>query len=43
MEFESVKDRDYYVHEDPTHQAFIQYAGPYIQNVRVIDFEPGKM
>jgi len=43
VEFESEDDRDYYVHKDPAHQDFIKFAGPYIENVKVLDYEPGKL
>ncbi|KAJ4410482.1 hypothetical protein N0V91_001968 [Didymella pomorum] len=43
VEFESEEDRDYYVHKDPAHQDFIKFAGPHIENVRVLDYEPGKL
>lgn len=39
MWFDSEKDRDYYVKEDPVHKAFVASAGPIIQSVRVVDFE----
>lgn len=43
MEFESAEDRDYYVYKDPAHLDFVKFVGPHVQNIRVIDFEPGKM
>ena len=42
MQFGSAEDRDYYVHSDPVHQDFIEYVRNYVQNIRVVDFEPGK-
>lgn len=41
VEFESKEDRDYYVKEDPAHAAYGKLIGPLLQNVRVIDYEPG--
>ncbi|KAK1996830.1 stress responsive A/B barrel domain-containing protein [Colletotrichum falcatum] len=41
VEFESAEDRDYYVHKDPAHRAFIDKAGPSILKARVVDFTPG--
>lgn len=43
VEFESEEDRDYYVSKDPAHQDFIKFAGEHLQNVKVIDYEPGKL
>ena len=43
VEFETEADRDYYVSEDPAHQDFIKFAGEILQNVKVIDYEPGKL
>jgi hypothetical protein len=43
VEFESEEDRDYYVQKDPAHQDFIKFAGPHIENVKVLDYEPGKL
>jgi len=42
VEFESEEDRKYYLESDPHHIQFTKDVGPIIQNVRVIDFEPGK-
>lgn len=42
VEFESEDDRDYYVNKDPAHQDFIKFAGELLQNVKVLDYEPGK-
>ncbi|KAK1957321.1 stress responsive A/B barrel domain-containing protein [Colletotrichum sublineola] len=41
VEFESTDDRDYYVHKDPAHRAFVERAGPSILKARVVDFTPG--
>jgi hypothetical protein len=41
MEFESLEDRDYYVHEDPSHAAFKKIAGQIIEKPQVIDFTNG--
>jgi len=41
MWFDSVEDRDYYVKDDPTHQAFAKSATSIIGSVRVVDFETG--
>ncbi|KAJ0161620.1 hypothetical protein CTA2_5908 [Colletotrichum tanaceti] len=41
VEFESVADRDYYVHKDPAHLAFKEEVGPAILKARVVDFTPG--
>ncbi|KAK1579976.1 stress responsive A/B barrel domain-containing protein [Colletotrichum navitas] len=41
VEFESSEDRDYYVHKDPAHRAFVEKAGPSILKARVVDFTPG--
>jgi len=43
VEFETEADRDYYVSEDPAHQDFIKFAGQILQNVKVVDYEPGKL
>lgn len=43
VQFETEADRDYYVSEDPAHQDFIKFAGEILQNVKVIDYEPGKL
>ncbi|CBX93092.1 similar to stress responsive alpha-beta barrel domain-containing protein [Plenodomus lingam JN3] len=41
VEFESAEDRDYYTHRDPAHQAFVQFVGPLVQGVKVLDYTPG--
>lgn len=43
VEFETEQDRDYYVSKDPAHQDFIKFAGEHLQNVKVLDYEPGKL
>ncbi|KAF1830479.1 hypothetical protein BDW02DRAFT_642162 [Decorospora gaudefroyi] len=43
VEFESVADRDYYVHEDAAHLAFVKDAGELIEGIKVLDYEVGKM
>ncbi|TDZ15217.1 hypothetical protein Cob_v011769 [Colletotrichum orbiculare MAFF 240422] len=40
-EFESAEDREYYLHKDPAHLAFVQEAGKVALKVRVVDFTPG--
>lgn len=39
--FENKKDRDYYLHEDPAHLAFVKSLDGLVADVRVVDFEPG--
>ncbi|KIV97794.1 hypothetical protein PV10_01501 [Exophiala mesophila] len=41
VEFASKEDRDYYVSQDPIHQAFGQKNGSKWDDVRVIDYEKG--
>ncbi|KAK6452903.1 hypothetical protein FP744_10009154 [Trichoderma asperellum] len=41
VEFASVEDRDYYVDQDPIHQAFKTNAGPTIEKVCVLDYTVG--
>ncbi|KAM3415806.1 hypothetical protein BST61_g9315 [Cercospora zeina] len=41
-EFESEEDRKYYLEKDPAHLEFVASLKDVIQNVRVLDFEPGK-
>ncbi|TQB75903.1 hypothetical protein MPDQ_001504 [Monascus purpureus] len=38
VQFASVADRDYYVKEDPAHQAFIQSLDGIIEKAQVVDF-----
>ncbi|KAG9229688.1 hypothetical protein BJ875DRAFT_507791 [Amylocarpus encephaloides] len=40
--FANEQDRRYYIEEDPAHQAFVKSLDGIIQNVRVVDYEPGK-
>jgi len=42
VEFESEEDRKYYLESDPSHVEFKTEVGKILQNVRVVDFEPGK-
>ncbi|KAL9535688.1 hypothetical protein SMMN14_00047 [Sphaerulina musiva] len=41
-QFESEEDRKYYLEKDPAHLEFVASLKDVIQNVRVLDFEPGK-
>ncbi|KAK5045694.1 hypothetical protein LTR84_009063 [Exophiala bonariae] len=41
VEFASAQDRDYYVNDDPSHQAFVKKNGERFDDVRVIDYEKG--
>ena len=41
MQFYSNEDRDYYVNEDPVHQAFKEAAGPIVEKTLVVDFQDG--
>jgi len=40
--FANEEDRRYYLEEDPAHLAFVKSVGAFIQNVRVVDYTPGK-
>ena len=42
VEFDNDEDRDYYLNKDPAHLSFVKSAGPIINSVKVLDFEPGK-
>jgi hypothetical protein len=42
VEFENEEDREYYLNKDPEHLAFVDYVKELVQNIRVVDFEPGK-
>jgi hypothetical protein len=42
VEFENEEDREYYLNKDPEHLAFVDYVKQLVQNIRVVDFEPGK-
>ncbi|KAJ5770240.1 uncharacterized protein N7511_002291 [Penicillium nucicola] len=41
VEFASAEDRDYYVKQDPAHQAFMKSLGGIIAKAQVIDFTDG--
>lgn len=41
-EFENEEDRKYYLEKDPSHLEFVASLKDVVQNVRVVDFEPGK-
>ncbi|KAK4120822.1 dabb-domain-containing protein [Parathielavia appendiculata] len=41
VEFLSAEDRDYYVKEDPAHQAFVKSTGDVLEKPIVLDFEDG--
>lgn len=41
-EFQNEEDRKYYLEKDPAHLAFVKSLDGIMQNVRVVDFEPGK-
>lgn len=41
VQFRSNEDRDYYVDQDPAHQAFKNAAGPLIEKAVVFDFRDG--
>jgi hypothetical protein len=38
VEFASREDRDYYVKEDPTHQAFVKSIEDLVEKAIVVDF-----
>ncbi|KAI1353595.1 stress responsive A/B barrel domain-containing protein [Xylaria sp. FL0043] len=38
VEFESTEDRDFYVHNDPAHKAFVTNASPIIEKAIVVDY-----
>lgn len=40
-EFQSAEDRKYYLEKDPAHLEFVASLEGVVQNVRVVDFEPG--
>ena len=40
-EFQSKGDREYYLERDPAHLEFVASLKDVMQNVRVVDFEPG--
>ncbi|KAK4903243.1 hypothetical protein LTR27_000171 [Elasticomyces elasticus] len=41
-EFQNEEDRKYYLEKDPAHLEFVASLDGLVQNVRVVDFEPGK-
>ena len=41
-EFQNEEDRKYYLEQDPAHLAFVASLTDIMQNVRVVDFVPGK-
>ncbi|KAM4057873.1 stress responsive a/B barrel domain-containing protein [Hirsutella rhossiliensis] len=41
VQFASQEDRDYYVQEDPAHQAFVEVMVPKLVKAQIIDFSPG--
>ncbi|KAF1960139.1 hypothetical protein CC80DRAFT_489355 [Byssothecium circinans] len=41
VHFASNEDRNYYVNDDPSHQAFKEAAGPYLEKAIVVDFQEG--
>ncbi|KAK5987428.1 hypothetical protein PT974_11555 [Cladobotryum mycophilum] len=41
VEFSNIPDRNYYVDEDPAHDAFKQKIGPLIEKVTVLDYTHG--
>ncbi|OCK78967.1 hypothetical protein K432DRAFT_444246 [Lepidopterella palustris CBS 459.81] len=41
VEFASAEDRDYYVTEDPSHQAFVKSIGDVVEKAQVVDFTGG--
>ena len=41
VEFDSAADRDYYVQEDPAHQAFVRSLDGVIEKAQAIDFTNG--
>ncbi|KAJ6006034.1 Dimeric alpha-beta barrel [Penicillium sp. IBT 35674x] len=41
VEFKSAADRDYYVHSDPAHLAFVESLEGILEIAQVIDYTPG--
>jgi len=41
VQFDSNEDRDYYVNDDPVHQAFKYAAGKHLEKAVVVDFQEG--
>ncbi|KAF2257034.1 dabb-domain-containing protein [Trematosphaeria pertusa] len=42
VEFEKEDDREYYLNKDPEHLAFVKSVREIVEDIRVVDFEPGK-
>ncbi|KAF2873110.1 hypothetical protein BDV95DRAFT_627877 [Massariosphaeria phaeospora] len=42
VEFENDEDREYYLNKDPEHLAFVTFVKELVQEIKVLDFEPGK-
>ena len=42
VDFASVQDRDYYVHDDPAHAAVKKLAGASVERAQVVDFTGGQ-
>ena len=42
VEFEKEEDREYYLNKDPEHLAFVKSVGEIVEDIKVVDFEPGK-
>ena len=40
-EFQNAEDRKYYLEKDPAHLEFVASLEGVVENVRVVDFEPG--
>lgn len=41
LQFSSNEDRDYYVNQDPVHQAFKDAAAAAVEKTLVVDFQDG--
>jgi hypothetical protein len=41
VEFDSEDDRNYYIANDPSHQAFKESIGSVVENATVLDFTDG--
>jgi hypothetical protein len=41
LQFYSNEHRDYYVHDDPVHQAFKEAASAVVEKTLVVDFQDG--
>ncbi|KAI1392420.1 uncharacterized protein F4822DRAFT_425630 [Hypoxylon trugodes] len=42
LEFESLKDRDYYVDTDPSHQKYKAFIGRHVEKIIVVDYVEGQ-